>query len=828
MRTYFLMLAFIFGVSANAHAEGFLWSPVQTPLITCDFCGYLYPSGSCHSGIDFRARSSVPVSAAADGVVEDAIESWPDQYDAKAGYGNKVIIRHANGFWTIYGHLAKDTILVAPGVEVFAGQKIAMSDNSGNSKGAHLHFEVRDPQGRKVDPYGDPTDQKGCLPDVPSIAQTCGSDPLWATCPPTPYTPTEPPQKTDADGDGYFSLASGGNDCDDKNKNIHPDAQDTTCDNKDNDCNGIKDDLFQSTNPNIKAPAAALGKPCTVGKGECARTGTMVCTADGRATVCSADADPVFAEVCDGKDNNCDGRVDENADADCQDKLVCNGEERCVQGKCVPGPTFDCSQYDGLCAVAVCTEEWDLDPCEGTAPRNNGVSCDDENECTSQSVCTDGHCRGKLDLDQDKDGYFAVFCGGEDCFCGGNDCDDSDPEVNPGAMEVAGNGRDENCDGVSDVDEDGDGYFSPASGGNDCDDFDADINPGVSDLVEMTAEGSGAEMDSDIGDLIGFTSEIAVDPDGYPYVVYGCEGNAPSCLARFDGGIHYMEKSASGWGPTMFIDGFKPHILADSAGDIHIFYFKYGDCIGHLQRVGGAWPYEDVFCDANGFADHREVFDFAGNLHIVYRDSSTKELKYTNNTSGAWLAPVVVDDGMKAWGSGPSPFIVVRSDGSVHIAFDRDDAPASRLHYFSQVGGVWTTEDVVSGSVRWIDVDGSDTLHLFYRENFFPNASKYLQKQQGSEEWMEYMIPTQTVAPFRVVDSGVVYAGGSGTRAISTNFSGTWEEGGFQPSYGLRSLTVDSAGKVHILYAFRESIPPSLHYARYSVTNDVDENCDGR
>jgi hypothetical protein len=48
-----------------------------------------------------------------------------------------------------------------------------------------------------------------------------------------------------------------------------------------------------------------------VGVGECARTGQYVCKADGSGTECSATPGTPTAEICDGKDNDCDGQIDE-------------------------------------------------------------------------------------------------------------------------------------------------------------------------------------------------------------------------------------------------------------------------------------------------------------------------------------------------------------------------------------------------------------------------------------------------------------------------------------------------------------------------------------
>jgi murein DD-endopeptidase MepM/ murein hydrolase activator NlpD len=67
------------------------------------------------------------------------------------GYGNLVVVGHAGGVATAYGH--NTSVTVGQGQHVAQGQLIAYSGNTGNSTGPHVHFEVR-VNGAAVDPLG--------------------------------------------------------------------------------------------------------------------------------------------------------------------------------------------------------------------------------------------------------------------------------------------------------------------------------------------------------------------------------------------------------------------------------------------------------------------------------------------------------------------------------------------------------------------------------------------------------------------------------------------------------------------------------------------------
>jgi murein DD-endopeptidase MepM/ murein hydrolase activator NlpD len=98
--------------------------------------------GTTHYGMDIANSIGTPIVAAADGVV---IEAGP-----ASGFGLWVRIQHADGTVTVYGHM--DTFSVREGEKVKAGEQIARMGNRGYSTGPHLHFEVWDADGRKVNP----------------------------------------------------------------------------------------------------------------------------------------------------------------------------------------------------------------------------------------------------------------------------------------------------------------------------------------------------------------------------------------------------------------------------------------------------------------------------------------------------------------------------------------------------------------------------------------------------------------------------------------------------------------------------------------------------
>lgn len=198
--------------------------------------------------------------------------------------------------------------------------------------------------------------------------------------------------------------------------------------------------------------------------------------------------------------------------AECSDGCFCNGVERCMEGVCVAG---DAPCDDGVeCTVDVCDEAGrscsfepdhtvcaDDDVCNGEeqcvpfAGCRPGLRlrCADDDACTVGSCDPQGGCSFEL-RDLDGDGYGDHRCGGDDCY--------DDPvdgaSVYPGAPEICGNGRDDNCNGLID-------YREPTCLGENDDCDTAEVLPGAGIYVRTTR---GLDADGPLGCR-------AVGPDAY-------------------------------------------------------------------------------------------------------------------------------------------------------------------------------------------------------------------------------------------------------------------------------------------------------------------------
>lgn len=137
--------------------KAFLRSPLNYTRITSYFStGRYHPILKItrpHYGIDYAAPHGAPVVAVADGTVIH--RGWkgghPTVNGMSGGYGETVMIRHANGYQTLYGHLSRYGDGIRRGVRVTQNQVIGYVGQTGLATGPHLHYEVHH-HNKPIDP----------------------------------------------------------------------------------------------------------------------------------------------------------------------------------------------------------------------------------------------------------------------------------------------------------------------------------------------------------------------------------------------------------------------------------------------------------------------------------------------------------------------------------------------------------------------------------------------------------------------------------------------------------------------------------------------------
>lgn len=125
-----------YGLDGKSLKRAYLAAPVAYSRKTSGMGMRLHPIFQTlqkHNGVDYAAPSGTPTYTVGDGVVDFA--------GVQGGYGNMVIVRHANGHSTVYAHLSR--IQVRKGQSVTQGQVIGNVGSTGWSTGPHLHFEFR-------------------------------------------------------------------------------------------------------------------------------------------------------------------------------------------------------------------------------------------------------------------------------------------------------------------------------------------------------------------------------------------------------------------------------------------------------------------------------------------------------------------------------------------------------------------------------------------------------------------------------------------------------------------------------------------------------------
>ena len=116
--------------------RAYLASPLAFSRMTSGFKMRFHPilqTWRAHLGVDYAAPTGTPVRSVGQGIVDVA--------GSQGGFGNVVMVKHANGHTTVYAHLSR--INVKHGQSVMQGQTLGLVGATGWATGPHLHFEFR-------------------------------------------------------------------------------------------------------------------------------------------------------------------------------------------------------------------------------------------------------------------------------------------------------------------------------------------------------------------------------------------------------------------------------------------------------------------------------------------------------------------------------------------------------------------------------------------------------------------------------------------------------------------------------------------------------------
>jgi hypothetical protein len=241
---------------------------------------------------------------------------------------------------------------------------------------------------------------------------------------------------------GYSDNAE---DCNDMDGDVHPDATEV-CDEQDNDCDEVTDEADAAGAPTFyeDGDEDGFGDPLST---------AIACAVPAGYTSDSGDCDdndndihPDAIEFCDAEDNDCDGVTDEG---DAEDALTffadTDGDgfgdllaptNACSVPDAHTSDSTDCNDDDGAVypgAIEICNEIDD--------------DCDEAIDDADSSLTTDAAWYADADGDGygDADAPMSACVPADDWVIDASDCNDSDPDVNPGAEEIDGDGFDNNC-----------------------------------------------------------------------------------------------------------------------------------------------------------------------------------------------------------------------------------------------------------------------------------------------------------------------------------------------------------------------------------------------
>ena len=127
--------------------KAFIRTPIAHARVSSHFNpGRFHPvlhKIKAHKGTDFAARTGTPIMATGNGIIKSI--------GRKGGFGRAVVIKHREGYTTLYAHMSRFNKKLRAGSKVYQGDIIGYVGSTGLATGPHLHYELK-LAGRAIDP----------------------------------------------------------------------------------------------------------------------------------------------------------------------------------------------------------------------------------------------------------------------------------------------------------------------------------------------------------------------------------------------------------------------------------------------------------------------------------------------------------------------------------------------------------------------------------------------------------------------------------------------------------------------------------------------------
>ena len=282
---------------------------------------------------------------------------------------------------------------------------------------------------------------------------------------------------------GYLADAT---DCDDAARLVNPGA-DEICNSIDDDCDGAIDD---ADSDRLESSATAWYADDDADSYGDLSDVTFACVQPGGTVTDATDCDdtdhdvhPGATEVCNGYDDDCDGRVDDDdpgLDTSTGSTFYTDADADGYGD--ATATTMACLAPSGSVSDATDCDDTTASISPAATEVCNGVDDDCDGDVDDDDSSVDATTLATWYPDDDADGYGVTADAVQACaapsdhVATGGDCDDTDAAYSPGASPGC-DGEDYDCDGLVDSDADSDTFADAACGGDDCDDTDASIYP---------------------------------------------------------------------------------------------------------------------------------------------------------------------------------------------------------------------------------------------------------------------------------------------------------------------------------------------------------------